>query len=496
MWELVVLLPNVMLSTTMLSAHARTTLLVIHSLNVCQGHHQLSLLKLILAVQILVVKMQFVKREETQLLASVLPTTLAIPILNVSLNVKSTMTVPMTRLVCPNVAEIPAQDLVELVLIAELWDTTPFAAVLQVTPVTPWSHVDQPLQLNLWKQTLVILTLADLTVKSMNKSNIVSALVSQDTLATLPTVAQNVLSVLNVASLQPVLITSVSILALETFVVSMPDAKWSVTMLFANVLMDTLVIHLSDVLQDQSSNQSLRNQLTLAIPHLVDHMRIVLSDTETLLDVLANQDTLECRPIVGLNVSSMQTVPVIWHVHKRSVEILVLVLVPPTPTAKSLLIVPLVHVPLDTEVIPMDLDVDQFLLLKKPLILVIPPRVVTMQFVKSIDQSTGQPLVLVCQDTLEIHSCLAVQNVPKILIVQAPRCAKTKSVLILVQGFVALMQSVTYKTILLAVIACRDTLEILQWLATKYLLHQVSFSLRKVSSFQYLIGHFLFQSNL
>ena len=278
--------------------------------------------------------------------------------------------------------------------------------------------------------------------------------------------------------------------------VSMPDAKWSVTMLFANVLMDTLVIHLSDVLQDLSSNLSLRNQSTLAIPHLVDLMRIVLSDMETLLDVLANQDTLECRPIVGLNVSSMQTVPVIWHVLKRSVEILVLVLVPPTPTAKSLLIVPLVHVPLDTEVIPMDLDVDQFLLLKKPLILVIPPLVVTMQFVKSIDQSTGQPLVLVCQDTLEIHSCLAVQNVPKILIVQAPRCAKTKSVLILVQGFVALMQSVTYKTILLAVIACRDTLEILQWLATKYLLHQVSFFLRKVSSFQYLIGYLFFQSNL
>ena len=67
----------------------------------------------------------------------------------------------MTRLVCPNVAEIPAQDLVELVLIAELLDTTPFAVVLQVTQVTPWNHVDQPLQLNLWKQTLVIQTLAD-----------------------------------------------------------------------------------------------------------------------------------------------------------------------------------------------------------------------------------------------------------------------------------------------------------------------------------------------
>ena len=241
----------------------------------------------------------------------------------------------MTRLVCPNVAEIPAQDLVELVLIAELLDTTPFAVARQVTHVTPWNHVDQPLQLNLWKQTLVIRTLADLTVKSTNKSNIVSALVSQDTLAILPTVALNVLSVLNVASPQPVLITSVSILALETFVVSMPDAKWSVTMLFANVHMDTLVIHLSDVLQGLSSNLSLRNRLTLAILLLVDLMRIVQSDMETPLDVLANRDTLECRPIVGLNVSSMRTVPVIWHVLKRSVDILVLVLVPPTPTAKS-----------------------------------------------------------------------------------------------------------------------------------------------------------------
>ena len=259
------------------------------------------------------------RSEAKQLLANVHQTILEIPMWNVNQNAKSTMIVLMTRLVCPNAAEIPAQDLVELVPIAELWDTTPFVVVLQVTPVTPWSHVDQHLQLNLLKQTLVILTLADLTVRSMNKSNIVSALVFQDTLATLPTVAQNVLSVLNVASQQPVLITSVSILALETFVVSMPDAKWSVTMLFANVLMDTLVIHLSDVLQDLSSNLSLRNQSTLAIPHLVDLMRIVLSDMETPLDVLANQDTLECRPIVGLNVFSIRIVLLIRHARHRNV---------------------------------------------------------------------------------------------------------------------------------------------------------------------------------
>ena len=53
-------------------------ILEIPSLNVIPNLHQLSLLKLILAAQILVVKMQFVKREETQLLASVLPTTSAI----------------------------------------------------------------------------------------------------------------------------------------------------------------------------------------------------------------------------------------------------------------------------------------------------------------------------------------------------------------------------------------------------------------------------------
>jgi Ca2+/H+ antiporter len=50
---------------------------------------------------------------------------------------------------------------------------------------------------------------------------------------------------------------------------------------------------------------------------------------------------------------------------------------------------------------------------------------------------------------------------------------KIKNVLIHVQDFVALMQSVMYKIILPAVIAYKDILEILQWHVTKYL-HQLN----------------------
>ena len=98
-----------------------------------------------------------------------------------------------------------------------------------------------------------------------------------------------------------------------------------------------------------------------------------------------------------------------------------------------------------------------------------------MQFAKNTIESIELPRVHVFLDILEIHSYLVDLSVLKIKIVLGQKFVKIKNVSTLVQDYVALMQSVMYKTILLAVIVCKDILEILQWLVTKYLHLQVSF---------------------
>ena len=81
-------------------------------------------------------------------------------------------------------------------------------------------------------------------------------------------------------------------------------------MQFANVLKDTLVTHLWDVLQDQS-NQLLKNPLIPAIHRLVGLIQTALLDMEILLAVLVNQDMLVCLQIADQNVLPIQNVQAI-----------------------------------------------------------------------------------------------------------------------------------------------------------------------------------------
>ena len=121
------------------------------------------------------------RSEAKQLLANVLQTILEIPMWNVNQNAKSTMIVLMTRLVCPNAAEILAQDLVERVLIVVWLDIILYVAVLLVILVTHWNLVGLLLPGNQWRQILVIQIHADLTVKNAKKKIIVFVLASLDT---------------------------------------------------------------------------------------------------------------------------------------------------------------------------------------------------------------------------------------------------------------------------------------------------------------------------
>ena len=88
----------------------------------------------------------------------------------------------MTKLVCLNVAEIHAQDLVERELIVESSDIIQFVVVLQDTLVILWNHVEYNLLLNPLKLILVIQILVDHTVRNMNKKDIVFVHVYQDIL--------------------------------------------------------------------------------------------------------------------------------------------------------------------------------------------------------------------------------------------------------------------------------------------------------------------------
>ena len=121
------------------------------------------------------------RSEAKQLLANVLQTILEIPMWNVNQNAKSTMIVLMTRLVCPNAAEILAQDLVERVLIVVWLDIILYVAVLLVILATHWNLVDQLLPGNQWRQILVIQIHADPTVKNAKKKIIAFVLASLDT---------------------------------------------------------------------------------------------------------------------------------------------------------------------------------------------------------------------------------------------------------------------------------------------------------------------------
>ena len=121
------------------------------------------------------------RSEAKQLLANVLQTILEIPMWNVNQNAKSTMIVLMTRLVCPNAAEILAQDLVEQVLIVVWLDIILYVAVLLVILVTHWNLVDLLLPGNQWRQILVIQIHADLTVKNVKKKIIAFVLANLDT---------------------------------------------------------------------------------------------------------------------------------------------------------------------------------------------------------------------------------------------------------------------------------------------------------------------------
>ena len=121
------------------------------------------------------------RSEAKQLLANVLQTILEIPMWNVNQNAKSTMIVLMTRLVCPNAAEILAQDLVERVLIVVWLDIILYVAVLLVILVTHWNLVVLLLPGNQWRQILVIQIHADLTVKNAKKKITAFVLASLDT---------------------------------------------------------------------------------------------------------------------------------------------------------------------------------------------------------------------------------------------------------------------------------------------------------------------------
>ena len=125
--------------------------------------------------------MHNVRSEAKQLLANVLQIILEIPMWNVNQNAKSTMIVLMTRLVCPNAAEILAQDLVERVLIVVWLDIILYVAVLLVILATHWNLVVLLLPGNQWRQILVIQIHADLTVKNAKKKIIAFVLASLDT---------------------------------------------------------------------------------------------------------------------------------------------------------------------------------------------------------------------------------------------------------------------------------------------------------------------------
>ena len=121
------------------------------------------------------------RSEAKQLLANVLQTILEIPMWNVNQNAKSTMIVLMTRLVCPNAAEILAQDLVERVLIVVWLDIILYVAVLLDILVTHWNLVVVLLQGNPWRPTLVIRIHAGLTVKNVKKKITAFVLANLDT---------------------------------------------------------------------------------------------------------------------------------------------------------------------------------------------------------------------------------------------------------------------------------------------------------------------------
>jgi hypothetical protein len=87
----------------------------------------------------------------------------------------------MTRLVCPNAAEIHAQGLVEQVLIVVLLDIILYVAVLLDIQVTHWNLAVLLLPGNPWRPTLVIQIHAGLTVKNAKKKITAFVLANQDT---------------------------------------------------------------------------------------------------------------------------------------------------------------------------------------------------------------------------------------------------------------------------------------------------------------------------
>ena len=113
----------------------------------------------------------------------------------------------------------------------------------------------------------------------MNKMDIVSVLVYQDTEESHPIANLNVLSVLNVVWLPLVLITSVLTHVLEIFVVLTLDVKLLVTMQFVNVLRDILVIHSPVVLQVRSLDI-----------YVVDFKKLAksLSFLQTIMETISN----------------------------------------------------------------------------------------------------------------------------------------------------------------------------------------------------------------
>ena len=99
----------------------------------------------------------------------------------------------MTRPVCPRNVEILVQDHVDLVLIVEWCPIIQFVVVHQDILEILWNPVGLLLLLSLWTLILVILILVDLTVKNMNKMDIVFVLVCQDTEELRQIANQNVL---------------------------------------------------------------------------------------------------------------------------------------------------------------------------------------------------------------------------------------------------------------------------------------------------------------
>lgn len=144
---------------------------------------------------------------------------------------------------------------------------------------------------------------------------------------------------------RPVLTTSVEILARE-YVVSTPNAQFITMLQIVSVSMDTLEMH-HDLVTPLKFSQ-LQHPITHAIHRHVGPI-VSAASKMAMLFARANQISSVRRPIAGLSVLSVRSVPRTVLVFNKSAQILAQEHAELTPTARSSTTIQFAVVELDTQ---------------------------------------------------------------------------------------------------------------------------------------------------